>query len=133
MVDNNAHAREINSIISRFIKAFNNGQASIVASLYSKDSKLFPQNSDVVNSSREISSYWQSVLSHGIQSIELHSLESMSCEDTYSELTEYIMKDAKGEILDKGRQINLWKKIDGKWKIYRQMINSSLPCPINKS
>jgi ketosteroid isomerase-like protein len=39
----------------------------------------------------------------------------------------YNFPDGKGGSLDKGKFIALWKKEDGKWKLYREIWNTDLP------
>jgi len=33
-------------------------------------------------------------------------------------------------MLDKGKYIVIWKKVDGEWKYYRDIFNSDLPIPV---
>lgn len=45
------------------------------------------------------------------------------------ELGDYQIKAADGKLVDKGSYGTLWKKEDGKWKIYRDLVSSSMPFP----
>jgi hypothetical protein len=37
------------------------------------------------------------------------------------------MGDDKGNTIDKGKYIDVWRKVNGDWKIYSNMFNSSMP------
>jgi hypothetical protein len=39
------------------------------------------------------------------------------------------MWNAEGNLLDRGKYIEIWTKVDGKWLIHRDIWNSSLPQP----
>ena len=41
----------------------------------------------------------------------------------------YTFTDDKGVVFDKGKFIVLWKNVDGKWKLFRDIFNSDMPPP----
>jgi ketosteroid isomerase-like protein len=38
------------------------------------------------------------------------------------------MTDKDGKEIDRGKALELWKMEDGKWKLFRDIFNSDLPC-----
>ena len=44
----------------------------------------------------------------------------------------YVFSDKDGNELDKGKYITLWRKESGKWKIFRDCVNSDLPIVSSK-
>lgn len=43
------------------------------------------------------------------------------------ETGDYQIQTADGQVVDKGSYGTLWKKEDGSWKIYRDVVSSSMP------
>jgi hypothetical protein len=41
----------------------------------------------------------------------------------------YFMSYGKDSTVEKGKFINIWKKVDGDWKLYSNIWNSSMPLP----
>jgi ketosteroid isomerase-like protein len=42
------------------------------------------------------------------------------------------MGDGKGNTIDKGKYVTIWRKEGGDWKIYSDIFNTSLPEPAAK-
>ncbi|MBT8400835.1 MAG: DUF4440 domain-containing protein, partial [Rhodothermia bacterium] len=52
--------------------------------------------------------------------------EVMDAGDWAVEVGSFVANSADGEHLDHGPYMALWKKVDGKWMLYRDMWNSSM-------
>ena len=52
--------------------------------------------------------------------------------DLLTEEGEVTMFTKDGQQIDKGKYLVVWKKEDGKWKLFRDMFNSNLPPPAAK-
>lgn len=59
----------------------------------------------------------------------LNTNEVLDLNNYAYELGDYQIKTADGQVVDKGSYGTLWKKEDGKWKIYRDMVSSSMAPP----
>lgn len=46
-----------------------------------------------------------------------------------SEAGRYTLRDKYGNILDIGKYLVVWKKVDGKWKAHRDMFNTTMGKP----
>jgi ketosteroid isomerase-like protein len=49
--------------------------------------------------------------------------------DTAIEIGELTLYGAEAQVLDKGKYMVIWKRQDGKWKLHRDIFNSSMPPP----
>jgi hypothetical protein len=62
----------------------------------------------------------------GIKAIKLETLEVENHGDMASEVGRFTLLDQGNQILDRGKFIVIWKLVAGKWKLHRDIINSSL-------
>jgi len=72
------------------------------------------------------------IVKSGITKVDLRLKEVFGTEDLIaeeSELTLYVKNDAVAE----EKCIVLWKKEDGKWKLFRDIFNSNLPIPTSNN
>ncbi len=110
-----------------FMAAFSRGDAAAVADLYTKDASLMPTNSDFVNGKEAIAMVWQSVFNAGIKQAKLETLEVEGVGNTLYEVGKYTLTVENGDIADSGKYLVIWKKEGDKWKLHRDIFNSSLP------
>jgi uncharacterized protein (TIGR02246 family) len=111
----------------KFMTAFNQGDAVALAALYTEDGKILPPNGDFVVGKEAIQSFWQSLVDMGIKKAKLEVIEVEGLGNTAIEVSKYTMYGAEGQPLDNGKYIVIWKKVDGQWKLHRDIFNSSLP------
>jgi ketosteroid isomerase-like protein len=65
-------------------------------------------------------------LASGI-SIEMNDTEVYAHGDVGYMAGTYTVADAGGAIIDKGKYVDIWRQVDGKWQISRAIWNSNLP------
>ena len=119
--------KEIASANENFMTAFRQGNAAALAALYTENARILPPNSDFVTGKEAIQKFWQALIDMGIKEVDLKITELESFRDTAIEVSKYTLKGAAGQILDRGKYIVIWKKENGKWKLHRDIFNSSLP------
>ena len=118
---------EITKTNELFSEAFKRGDAGSVANLYTEAGQLGPANSDFLTSRSAIQGFIQGMMDSGIQSIQLITDEIEEFEGTAIEIGRFILKSGGDEITDEGKFIVIWKQDLGNWKLYRGIINSSMP------
>jgi ketosteroid isomerase-like protein len=109
-----------------FMERFGQGNSAGVAGLYTEDGQFLPPNSDEVIGKNAIQGAFQGLMDAGIKAIQLETLEVENYGDTASEVGRFTLKDEGDQILDRGKFIVIWKLVAGKWKLHRDIINSSL-------
>jgi len=109
-----------------FMERFGQGNSAGVARLYTEDGQFLPPNSDEVIGKNAIQGAFQGLMDAGIKAIQLETLEVENYGDTASEVGRFTLKDEGDQILDRGKFIVIWKLVAGKWKLHRDIINSSL-------
>ncbi len=125
--DNLKVRNEITSANEAFMYAFNQGDASGLAALYTENGQILPPNSEFVTGKEAIQSYWQAMMDMGIKEVDLEIVEVEGHGNTAIEVSKCTLKGEEGQILDKGKYIVVWKKVNGQWKLHRDIFNSSTP------
>ena len=109
-----------------FMERFGQGDSTGVAELYTEDGQFLPPNSDEVVGKNAIQGAFQGLMDAGIKAIQLETLEVENHGDMASEVGRFTLKDEGNQVLDRGKFIVIWKLVAGKWKLHRDIINSSL-------
>jgi len=118
---------EITTVNNGFIESFNQGDAKTLTSNYTTDAKLYPSNSDVVTGVEAIEGFWNAVMKMGIKKAQLETVSAESFGNIAIEEGRYKLF-IDGEVLaDQGKYIVTWAKVEGKWKIQRDIWNTNNP------
>ena len=105
-----------------FIAAFLRGDAAAVAALYTEDAKVIAPGSDVASGRVAIRALWQKVIDGGVKDLTLSTGTVESAGDlAYEDGTvKLVGKDGQTTV---GRYVVVWKRIDGAWKLHRDIWN----------
>ena len=112
-----------------FMEAFGRGDAKGIANLYTKTGSVLPPNSEVIGGIEAIRGFWQGAMDMGIKGAKLETVDLEVYQGAAWEWGNYTLTGAKGEVMDRGKYIVVWKDEGGKWKLHRDIWNSSLPAP----
>lgn len=125
--DVNAMKKTIEEKNNEFAKAFVTGDSASLVNAYTEDGKIFPPNSDAVIGRPAIAGLISQYLKFGIKKFHDETTALYGNEDNLIEEGNYFMGDDKGNTIDKGKYIDVWRKVNGDWKIYSNMFNTSMP------
>lgn len=117
---------DIRNANQNFEKNFASGNAQGMASLYTSDGMLLPPGSGIQKGSNAIQNFWQMVMDMGITSAHLETVEVELEGETAIEMGQYELSGANGQRLDHGKYIVIWKKEVGKWKLDKDIWNTSI-------
>ena len=102
------------------------GSAEAIGSFYAQDAIMLPPGSGPVVGRDSIQAHYARDMAMapggGITMIEAFA----DGEYGYERGT-YTVATAEGEQLDEGKYLAVWRLVDGEWKIYRDIFNSSVP------
>jgi len=112
-----------------FMDAFARDDTLAVAAMYAEGAALLPPNADFQRGQDAIVAFWGAALTPAIKDLVLESDEVIAQGDQASEVGRWTMTKPDGSTLDHGKYIVLWRRVDGAWKIHRDMWNSSEPQP----
>jgi uncharacterized protein (TIGR02246 family) len=118
---------EIKSANRNFMETFGRADAEGMGKLYTSSGQLLPTNSDFITGTADIRKFWQAVMDMGIKTAKLETVEVEEHGDTAFEVGRYSLGGDGGNELDKGKYVVIWKKEAGKWKLHRDIWNTSMP------
>ena len=123
---NNLARAQIAQVNRSIEKGISDGDAEFMANLFTKSGQILPQSSPAVKGTDAIRAYWQGNFDLGARGMNLTTLEVENHGDTATELGTFEVSDGNGNELDRGKYIVIWKKVDGAWKLHRDIYNSDL-------
>jgi uncharacterized protein (TIGR02246 family) len=117
----------IDAANKKFGAAVTAGNAAGVAGLYTDDAMVLPPNGETVTGRPAIEKLFQALVAAGIKEITLTAKEVESHGDAATEIGMYSVKDGTGKEIDRGKYMVSWKKVQGQWKLHRDIWNSDVP------
>lgn len=120
---------EIASINKGFVEAFDKGEIKALASIYAANAKLYPSNSDVIEGPEAIEGFWGAVIKMGIKRAQMETVTAEGFGNIAIEEGRYKLFVEGDHMVDQGKYIVTWEKVDGKWKIQRDIWNTNNPAP----
>ena len=126
-----AYSKDFDDSVKDANKAFSDAvarhDAIAIAALYHSDARVLPPNGEMVKGRDAIRDLWKDMMSPSVTGIVLKTEDTEKRDDLGVETGTYEIKGEHDATLDKGKYVVVYKKDDGKWKIYRDIWNSSLP------
>ena len=115
----------------KFGEAVRSSDASTLASYYTEDATLLPPpNAPIIKGREGIEAYWATGFQMGLKDVVLTTVEVMAMGDMVCEIGEAdatFHPEGMDAFKDKGKYLVIWKNVDGAWKLYVDIYNSSLP------
>lgn len=111
---------------AKVMEGFKKGDSAAVAANYSEDAWVMPSNSEPVKGSG-IAALWGSFIRMGVKDVKLVVDDVAGNADILSETGHYEIYAAENKLLDKGKYVVVWKPVNGVWKMYRDIFNTSMP------
>jgi len=112
-----------------FMSALSNGDAAGVAAQYTDDAQFMAPNADLVIGKQEIQNVIQGFVDAGINGISLESTEIEGIGNMAFEIGKYTLS-VDEQVIDNGKYIVIWKKVEEDWKLHRDIFNSNIPLPV---
>ncbi len=97
-----------------------------LAAIYAEDGELMPPNSGTMIGRVAIEAFWADFQASGIDG-EIKDREVYAHGDDGYTVGAYTITDAGGATIDEGKYVVIWRQVDGKWKMHRDIWNSNLP------
>jgi ketosteroid isomerase-like protein len=111
-----------------FVESFNQGNAGAIAEMYTSDALLLPPNNPIIVGHQGIREFWQNLITAGLKAVRLETERVEACGDTAYEVGYYtltIPTATGGTVTDQGKYIVVWKREGPKWKLARDIWNTS--------
>jgi uncharacterized protein (TIGR02246 family) len=118
---------EIRRANDGFESTYANGDAAGMAALYTENGILLPPGSEPIIGQQAIRNFWQAVMNMGVKTAKLETVDVEQHDDTAIERGKAILGSADGKVLDQCKYMVIWKRVNGQWKLYQDIWNSSTP------
>ncbi|MBJ6367817.1 YybH family protein [Snuella sedimenti] len=115
---------EIVDANKEFMKRFAASDSIGLSNLYSMDAKFMMNGAPAIIGRENIQSTLSSIMASGISSVKLITIDVWGTENFITEEGELSLFIGEDEV-DQGKYMVLWKKEDGKWKLFRDIFNSN--------
>lgn len=112
--------------------SFATGDSTAFLAHYTTDGCVMPENAPKLCGAGPITAFFNGGVKMGIKDIKLSTEEVLGGPELVVETGTYEILGDKAVSFDKGKFIVAWKKENGKWKMHRDIWNSSNPVPAAK-
>lgn len=111
-----------------FSKAVMNGETEKLVNAYTEDAKLFPTNREILTGSDSLRAYWtfaegSSISYHKLTPLEIKIVGNEAYDYGYFEGTSVFSDGSESSW--QGKYVVIWRKVEGEWKMYLDIWNSS--------
>jgi uncharacterized protein (TIGR02246 family) len=120
---------EIEKANQTWMEAVKKQDAEAVAAMYSDDSFILPANVPAIQGREGIKNFFAGAMGAGIKNVKLITEAVDGDEETAVERGVYEMMAEGGTVVDKGKYLVHWKKVDGRWLFQNDMFSSDMPAP----
>ncbi len=112
-----------------FGESWATGDSTKFVNCYTADACINPPNMPGMCGSAAITAFFNGGIQMGIKNIVITTKEVFGGKEGVIETGTYDMLVADNVSADKGKFIVMWKEVDGKWKMFRDVWNSDAPAP----
>jgi uncharacterized protein (TIGR02246 family) len=117
-----------------FATAMRTSDMDAIANTYTSDATFMPPNMAAARGQGAIRTSWSGFLGQfSSTDITLTPDDVQQSGNLAVETGRYMVhvvpKGTATPVTDSGKYVVVWKKVDGRWKIYRDIFNSDLPVP----
>ncbi|MBS2213611.1 DUF3225 domain-containing protein [Carboxylicivirga mesophila] len=124
--DVTAEIEEMNIV---YMTAVKNQDVETLVSLYTDNAVILPSNQKKVEGLDAIRQMWNDAFAFGMGYLKLTTTEATAYGHVAHETGIYMYYTRDDKLVDEGKFIVVWEKVDNNWKIARDIWNSSMPMP----
>ena len=110
--------------IQAWVNALKNGDIAELGNLYTSDAKLMGHGRPSIEGRDNIIKELEEFIREKITGSSFTTIGVWGNDELVVEEGTGIFSHENGNIVSRGKYLLVWKKIDGKWKIFRDMYNS---------
>jgi ketosteroid isomerase-like protein len=128
-IGNDEIKKQIQAQNEVFVKALANNDSVGVANCYTIDAEFMPANEPLTKGRANIVSKIGSYIRQGMTNYTILATTVYGDGDMVTVQEVFTLSDQQGNNPDVGKSIEIWKKEDGVFKLFRDCFNSDLPIP----
>jgi len=124
--------RALEAGAAAWMEAFGAKDIDALTAFYAEDAVLLPPDAPAIFGRDAISATMQEMFAAGL-GIELEDLEIKVAGNLGYKAGRYRTRGEDGSLIDRGKYIEIWSKIDGNWVLHRDIWNSSVQPGVDES
>ena len=117
--------QELQKSFNGVMAALASGDAKAVANFYTKDGVFMPHNSQIFTGREAIEKAFVGFIEAGFTTLDVESTWAEGCGDYLLDTEQWTLSNGQDTLI--GKSLVIWKKEDGMWKMYKDMINTDTP------
>lgn len=107
--------------------AYNADDLEALVAVYSDDAEALPPSSPPVRGAEAIRSLFQELRDSGLVHFDVRQREVGTEGDLGYREVFWTAHDSRGRVLDRGKAVEVWKRVDGRWRLHKDMWSSNQP------
>ena len=117
--------QELQKSFNGVMAALASGDAKAVANFYTEDGVFMPHNSQIFTGREAIEKAFVGFIEAGFTKLDVESTWAEGCGDYLLDTEQWTLSNGQDTLI--GKSLVIWKKEDGMWKMYKDMINTDTP------
>lgn len=109
--------------------AYNRNDAKACADVFTDDGAVLPDNAPALNGKAAIADYFQDNVNRNLVYDTQSTLSMVSGDLAFEQGTYRVRNIAEGRDVEVGKYLNIFKNVNGEWKIYRNIWNTDAATP----
>ncbi|HEX7860456.1 MAG TPA: DUF4440 domain-containing protein [Verrucomicrobiae bacterium] len=120
-------AKAIAAANLEFEKAHLRGDAKAIAAQYTDDAQLLWEDREIIKGRGAIEAEWRKDMGGPGRKATITLLEVEEHGDWAFETSRFVVTAPEGKVVYDGKYICIWKRVNGQWKIHRDIGNKNIP------
>ena len=125
--------QEIRELDKKLLGAVVRGDVATIANIYAQDGAFLAPNAPPVEGREAIAEAWKGIISLPNVSLNFRAtrIDVAASGDLATAIGAYDLafSGEDGRIRDEGKYVEVWKKVNGEWKVIADIYNSNLKAP----
>lgn len=117
---------------ARFTQAHVSGDSVTIDSMFTIDARSLPPGADPAIGLPAIHVLTMEYLNAGITEFREETVDFYGTSEYVIDQGTYVMTYGKPSVTERGKYLNVWKHVDGRWKIQTNIWNTNAPVPTAK-
>jgi uncharacterized protein (TIGR02246 family) len=116
------------AVTERWAAAYGNGDLKSIAEMYTEDAKLMPEGSEAISGRSAIRQWFEKNLRPALPAtIKFSNYEIYAAGQSATSVSEVEIRDGRGQLKTRGKQILVLLKRYGQWQIHRDIWTNNGP------
>jgi len=122
-----AARREISELNTRFTQAHLTGDIARIDSMFTTDATSYPPGGAAVTGAQAMHDFTVEYIAAGLTEFREESSDFYGNADFVVDAGTYVVTYGSDQVTERGKYLNVWKRVDGAWRIQSNIWNSDGP------